>query len=151
MAGGSWDEAYRGGRVPWDIGRPQPAFVRLAGEGELVGRVLDVGCGSGEHALLASTIGLEVTGVDVSHVAIERALTLHGDTPASRWVQLATVAPVVIVTRLASAADDNSPADSSARSRRSISFWSSAAAPLIDVMTSIRCRAAPAMSDAYSA
>jgi cyclopropane fatty-acyl-phospholipid synthase-like methyltransferase len=73
MAGGSWDEAYRGGRAPWDIGRPQPAVVQLAGDGELVGRVLDVGCGSGEHALLASTIGLEVTGVDVSQVAIERA------------------------------------------------------------------------------
>jgi cyclopropane fatty-acyl-phospholipid synthase-like methyltransferase len=73
MAGGSWDDAYRGGRVPWDIGRPQPAIVRLAGEGELTGRVLDVGCGSGEHALLASTIGLQVTGVDVSQVAIERA------------------------------------------------------------------------------
>ena len=26
MAGGLWDEAYRGGRVPWDIGRPQPAI-----------------------------------------------------------------------------------------------------------------------------
>ncbi|HET7181230.1 MAG TPA: class I SAM-dependent methyltransferase [Candidatus Limnocylindrales bacterium] len=73
MAGGSWDAAYRDGRAPWDIGRPQPAVVRLAGEGELRGRVLDLGCGSGEHALLASTIGLEVTGVDVSHVAIERA------------------------------------------------------------------------------
>lgn len=73
MAGGSWDDAYRGGRVPWDIGRPQPAIVRLAGEGELTGRVLDVGCGSGEHALLAATIGLQVTGVDVSQVAIEHA------------------------------------------------------------------------------
>lgn len=73
MAGGSWDAAYRGGRVPWDIGRPQPAIVRLAGTGELTGRVLDVGCGSGEHALLAATMGLQVTGVDVSQVAIERA------------------------------------------------------------------------------
>jgi cyclopropane fatty-acyl-phospholipid synthase-like methyltransferase len=73
MAGGSWDEAYRGGRAPWDIGRPQPAIVRVAGMGELTGRVLDVGCGSGEHALLASTIGLEVTGVDVSQLAIENA------------------------------------------------------------------------------
>ncbi len=73
MTGGSWDEAYRGGRAPWDIGRPQPAIVRVAGMGELTGRVLDVGCGSGEHALLASTIGLEVTGVDVSQIAIERA------------------------------------------------------------------------------
>ena len=73
MAGGSWDEAYNGGRAPWDIGRPQPAIVRVAGAGDLNGRVLDVGCGSGEHALLASTIGLQATGVDVSHVAIENA------------------------------------------------------------------------------
>ena len=73
MAGGSWDDAYRGGRAPWDIGRPQPAIVRVAGAGELTGHVLDVGCGSGEHALLASTMGLQVTGVDVSRIAIERA------------------------------------------------------------------------------
>jgi cyclopropane fatty-acyl-phospholipid synthase-like methyltransferase len=73
MAGGSWDDAYRGGRAPWDIGRPQPAIARLAGTGDLQGRVLDVGCGSGEHALLAATNGLQVTGVDVSQVAIENA------------------------------------------------------------------------------
>jgi cyclopropane fatty-acyl-phospholipid synthase-like methyltransferase len=73
MAGGSWDDAYTGGRAPWDIGRPQPAIVRVAGDGDLNGRVLDVGCGSGEHALLAATIGLQVTGVDVSQVAVERA------------------------------------------------------------------------------
>ena len=73
MTGGSWDEAYRGGRAPWDIGRPQPAIVRVADAGEITGRVLDVGCGSGEHALHAATIGLEATGVDMSRVAIERA------------------------------------------------------------------------------
>lgn len=73
MTGGSWDDAYRGGRAPWDIGRPQPAIVRVADAGELSGRVLDVGCGSGEHALLAATSGLQVTGVDVSQVAIELA------------------------------------------------------------------------------
>jgi len=71
MTGGSWDEAYRGGRVPWDIGRPQPAIVRISDQ--LTGGVLDVGCGSGEHALLAATLGLRVTGIDVSQVAIENA------------------------------------------------------------------------------
>ena len=34
---------------PWDIGRPQPAFVALAAEGGLGRDVLDVGCGTGEH------------------------------------------------------------------------------------------------------
>jgi SAM-dependent methyltransferase len=71
MTGGSWDDAYLGGRAPWDIGRPQPAIVRIADQ--LKGGVLDVGCGSGEHALLAATLGLRVTGVDVSQVAVENA------------------------------------------------------------------------------
>lgn len=73
MAGGSWDDAYQHGRVPWDIGRPQPAIARIAGVGDLAGPVLDSGCGSGEHALLAATLGLETTGVDISQLAIERA------------------------------------------------------------------------------
>lgn len=73
MTGGSWDDVYRHDRAPWDIGRPQPAILHLAGAGELVEPVLDSGCGSGEHTLLAATIGLEVTGVDISQLAVERA------------------------------------------------------------------------------
>lgn len=73
MTGGSWDDAYQHDRAPWDIGRPQPAMLRAAAAGDWVGPVLDVGCGSGEHALLAATSGLAVTGVDISQLAIERA------------------------------------------------------------------------------
>jgi cyclopropane fatty-acyl-phospholipid synthase-like methyltransferase len=73
MAGESWDEAYRQNNVPWDIGRPQPAILRIAEWGGLVEPVLDSGCGSGEHALLAASMGLEVRAVDVSGEAIERA------------------------------------------------------------------------------
>jgi len=73
MAGGQWDDAYQRGRAPWDIGRPQPAIVRVADAGGLIEPVLDVGCGSGEHALLAATRGLEVTGIDISQLAVERA------------------------------------------------------------------------------
>ena len=69
-----WDSAYEAGaRAPWDIGRPQPAFVRLADGGLLGGRVLDAGCGTGEHALLAAARGADVVGVDISSRAIERA------------------------------------------------------------------------------
>ena len=70
---GGWDEAYRDNNVPWDIGRPQPAILRVAEWGGLVEPVLDSGCGTGEHALLAASMGLEVKGVDVSQEAIERA------------------------------------------------------------------------------
>lgn len=73
MTGGSWDDAYSHGRAPWEIGRPQPAILRVADAGELIEPILDSGCGSGEHALLAATIGLEVTGVDISVLAVERA------------------------------------------------------------------------------
>ena len=69
-----WDASYTGGTpAPWDIGRPQPALVRLADEGRLAGRVLDAGCGTGENALLAASRGAEVTGIDIAPAAIARA------------------------------------------------------------------------------
>jgi SAM-dependent methyltransferase len=56
-----------------DIGRPQPAFVSLAESGLFSGKVLDIGCGTGEHALLASSHGHEAVGIDTSPRAIELA------------------------------------------------------------------------------
>ncbi|HUB42330.1 MAG TPA: class I SAM-dependent methyltransferase [Streptosporangiaceae bacterium] len=69
-----WDAAYTAeAPPPWDIGRPQPAFIRLAEAGLLAGKVLDVGCGTGEHALLAAEHGAEAYGIDAAPAAIERA------------------------------------------------------------------------------
>jgi SAM-dependent methyltransferase len=67
-----FDEMYTG-TPPWDIGRPQPAFLALAERGALAGSVLDVGCGTGEHGLMAASLGLETTGVDLAEVAIASA------------------------------------------------------------------------------
>jgi ubiquinone/menaquinone biosynthesis C-methylase UbiE len=61
------------GTPPWDIGRPQPAFVQLADSGVLTGRVLDVGCGTGEHALMAAELGLQAVGLDAAPAAIALA------------------------------------------------------------------------------
>jgi SAM-dependent methyltransferase len=71
----TWDDAYTGSTpAPWDIGRPQPVFVRLAEEGKLSGQVLDAGCGTGEHVLLAASHGAaDAMGIDLSPAAIERA------------------------------------------------------------------------------
>jgi SAM-dependent methyltransferase len=71
----TWDDSYTGETpAPWDIGHPQPAFVKLAEQGLLAGRVLDSGCGTGEHVLLAAAHGApEATGVDLSAAAIEKA------------------------------------------------------------------------------
>jgi 2-polyprenyl-3-methyl-5-hydroxy-6-metoxy-1,4-benzoquinol methylase len=67
-----FDDAYRG-TPPWDIGRPQPAFVALAEEGAVRGSVLDAGCGTGERALYFASLGHETWGIDGSPLAIERA------------------------------------------------------------------------------
>jgi|SRR5450755_1591995 SAM-dependent methyltransferase len=58
---------------PWDIGRPQPAFLDLARAGLIRGRVLDVGCGTGEHTLMAAGLGLDATGIDLAASALDNA------------------------------------------------------------------------------
>src|SRR5437667_11500107 len=69
----SWEDAYKT-RPPWDIGRPQPAFVELVQAGELnKGRVLDFGCGTGENALYLAEETFSVIGVDLSTRAIDAA------------------------------------------------------------------------------
>src|SRR2546428_13216604 len=68
----SWNSVYEGS-PPWDIGRPQPDFVRLADAGKFHGHMLDVGCGTGEHVMLAASHGAEAMGADVAELAIARA------------------------------------------------------------------------------
>ncbi|MGH3159481.1 MAG: class I SAM-dependent methyltransferase [Streptosporangiaceae bacterium] len=70
----TWDESYTGSTpAPWDIGRPQPIFARLAGHGLLRGQLLDSGCGTGENTLLAAAAGADALGVDIARPAIARA------------------------------------------------------------------------------
>jgi cyclopropane fatty-acyl-phospholipid synthase-like methyltransferase len=66
------EDLYRS-QPPWDIGRPQAVFQALADAGMIGGRVLDVGCGSGEHALMCAALGFEVTGVDLAANALQIA------------------------------------------------------------------------------
>jgi SAM-dependent methyltransferase len=69
-----WDAAYqREAPPPWDIGHPQPVFVALAESGLIRGDVFDAGCGTGEHTLLAASLGATAYGVDLSPRAIARA------------------------------------------------------------------------------
>lgn len=76
-----FDELYRDGRTvnglppltPWDIGGPQPAVQLLVAYGAIRGKVLDPGTGPGHNAILYASKGFQVTGVDSSPAAIERA------------------------------------------------------------------------------
>lgn len=67
-----FDAAYQG-TPPWDIGHPQPEIVRLEERGEIKGSILDVGCGTGEHALYLAGRGYDVMGLDSAPTAIKKA------------------------------------------------------------------------------
>lgn len=75
---GAFEALYQEGNVAWDISRPEDAFARLAESDALRGRVLDVGCGTGEHALQATGLGLEVRGIDAAPMAIELTKEMAG-------------------------------------------------------------------------
>ena len=66
-----WDERYRSSHTLWS-GNPNPHLVDEAG-GLAPGRALDAGAGEGADAIWLAQGGWEVTAVDVSPVALERA------------------------------------------------------------------------------
>ena len=66
-------DAMYTGTPPWDIGHPQACIRAVADAGGIRGRVLDAGCGTGEHALMGAALGLDATGIDGSPRAIRLA------------------------------------------------------------------------------
>jgi cyclopropane fatty-acyl-phospholipid synthase-like methyltransferase len=68
----SFESAY-GGTPAWEISRPQKEIIKWEAAGEIHGRVLDVGCGTGENALYLSKREYTVIGVDVASAAISKA------------------------------------------------------------------------------
>lgn len=81
----AWDVAWSG-TPSWETGRPQPVVERLVAEGAFAAgaRVLDVGCGSGRHAVLVAEAGASVVGLDVAAAAVERAWTRVEALPGRR-------------------------------------------------------------------
>lgn len=81
-----WDERYGAAERVWS-GEPNGALVREVA-GLPPGRVLDVGCGEGADAVWLASQGWEVTALDVSQVALDRARA-HAVAVGARvtWVQ----------------------------------------------------------------
>ena len=78
MRAADFDASYEG-TPPWEIGRPQPALLAVTEAGRVTGRVLDVGCGTGEHAMMAAAHGLDATGLDASQNAIRIATARNAE------------------------------------------------------------------------
>lgn len=68
-----FSEAYETRTAPWVIGEPQPAIVALEHTGRISGRIVDVGCGLGEHTILLTGLGYDVLGIDYVASAVEQA------------------------------------------------------------------------------
>ena len=81
-----WDERYAASYRIWS-GRPNAALVASAAPLE-PGRALDVGCGEGADAVWLAQRGWNVTGLDVSGVALERGLAWATENDvAVEWVK----------------------------------------------------------------
>ncbi|HEX4997260.1 MAG TPA: class I SAM-dependent methyltransferase [Terriglobia bacterium] len=65
---------------PWEIGRPQKAFVEVADQ--VTGAALDAGCGTGENALYFAGRGHDVTGIDF----LERPIQLAREKAKERGI-----------------------------------------------------------------
>ena len=70
MSEQEWDERYAASERIWS-GRPNEALVDEVAD-LAPGRALDVGCGEGADAVWLAQRGWQVTGLDVSGVALER-------------------------------------------------------------------------------
>jgi SAM-dependent methyltransferase len=79
MSSDAWDEHYRTDQTPWDRGQVEPQLIEAVDAGVLpMGRILELGCGTGTDARYLAERGYEVVAVDVSPTAIERARSRGG-------------------------------------------------------------------------
>ncbi len=72
-------EAYRTGKHGWEVKDPSPFAVKFLNRLKRVipgGRLLDVGCGEGRHAIAAAQMGFKVVGIDYEPSALKRARRL---------------------------------------------------------------------------
>jgi len=74
-----WNARYAEGDTPWDKGSSHPVLSGSLTRGLLYGRILVPGCGTGHDARALAVHGLDVTGLDISPLALEAAKSGPGN------------------------------------------------------------------------
>lgn len=70
----SWEQHYVDDELPWDTGSPDPRLARVLSDHAVAPTsALDIGCGTGTNTVWLARRGFDVTGVDISDTAIDRA------------------------------------------------------------------------------
>jgi SAM-dependent methyltransferase len=82
-----WDERYREDDNAIWSGHPNGSLVAEVSDLP-PGRALDVGCGEGADAIWLASRGWQVTGIDISQVALDRAAAAAGEAGVEvEWMQ----------------------------------------------------------------
>src|SRR5437867_2223084 len=72
-----WEGTYRNSsneELPWETFKPEQTLVEILKKNIIKkGRALDIGCGLGTHSIFLAQNGFDVTGIDISPNAIEKA------------------------------------------------------------------------------
>ena len=73
-----WNSRYAAGKTPWDLGEAPSALRAFLARTASPGRVLIPGCGSGYEVQAFHRARFDVTAIDFSAVALERAGQILG-------------------------------------------------------------------------
>ncbi|MCI0358203.1 MAG: class I SAM-dependent methyltransferase [Planctomycetaceae bacterium] len=69
-----WSMHYQSGVPPWETGQPSSELRRVIAEEKIQPcRIIELGCGSGINAVWLAQQGFDVTALDVTPLAIEKA------------------------------------------------------------------------------
>lgn len=74
-----WNARYAEGDTPWDKGSAHPVLSDSPARGLLSGRILVPGCGTGHDARALAASGHDVTGLDISPLALAAAKSAPGN------------------------------------------------------------------------